>query len=314
MKTELVRLTFLTPVHFGGGRLSDSEYTCDAATLFSALFISALPMQKAEELLKAANTGEVAISDAFPFIGDTYYLPKPASSANTHTADIESGAAESTDSRAKKAFKKLKYLPVEKISSFMSGTLDPIPLVEGFRLGSSAAQTKVNLQAVPENDAMPYAVGGFTFAPDAGLYFVKKGSYPIEPLLEALSFSGLGGKRNVGYGRFAYEIVNAPAFTALLSSGSSGRTGRKMLLSTAAPAAQEWDEHILENAKYTIVRKGGFAQSGSRAAATSKKRDMFLFRPGSLFARPFEGDIFDVNTSPGTHPVYRYARALWAEV
>ena len=75
MATRMVKLTFQAPVHFGDGRLSDGEYTCDAATLFSALFIEALKAGCADELLVAAKSGGFSISDAFPYIGERLYIP-----------------------------------------------------------------------------------------------------------------------------------------------------------------------------------------------------------------------------------------------
>ena len=53
MENRIVRLSFQSPVHFGGRRLSDGECTCDAATLFSALYIEALNMGCADDLLCA---------------------------------------------------------------------------------------------------------------------------------------------------------------------------------------------------------------------------------------------------------------------
>jgi CRISPR-associated protein Csm4 len=55
-------------------------------------------------------------------------------------------------------------------------------------------------------------------------------------------------------------------------------------------------------------------QSATHSANPQKKRDLFLFAAGSTFSRPFDGTVFDVNATPGAHPVYRYARALWMEV
>ena len=87
-----------------------------------------------------------------------------------------------------------------------------------------------------------------------------------------------------------------------------------MLLTSALPREDELTDALLEGAKYHLVRKGGFVQSASHASTPRKKRSMWLFAPGSVFERRFEGDVFDVNATPGAHPVYRYARAMWMEV
>ena len=59
MGERIVKLSFLGPVHFGEGRLSGSGYTFDAATLFSALYLEALRLGCAHELLAAAQCGDL---------------------------------------------------------------------------------------------------------------------------------------------------------------------------------------------------------------------------------------------------------------
>ena len=79
MKYYMFRLSFPYGVHFGDGNLDSSNMTFHADTLFSALFIEAVKSgeQVAQQLLENTKKGNVVLSDAFPYIGDTYYLPKP---------------------------------------------------------------------------------------------------------------------------------------------------------------------------------------------------------------------------------------------
>lgn len=307
MATHMVKLTFQAPVHFGGGRLSDGEYTCDAATLFSALFIEALKAGCADELLAAAKSGEFALSDAFPYIGECLYVPKPMAGS----VGRAERAAESGDSRARKANKALKYIPADKLADFLSGSFDFVGELERFENGASFLRTKVNLTRETSDDAEPYHVGGYRFAPNCGVYFLVDGSYDARPLLELLSYSGIGGKRSSGYGRFTFEVLDeAP----LPLSGRAHAGKRAMLLTSALPREDELTDDLLAGAKYHLVHKGGFVQSASHAPSPRKKRSMWLFAPGSVFERQFAGDVFDVNATPGAHPVYRYARAMWMEV
>lgn len=62
------------------------------------------------------------------------------------------------------------------------------------------------------DDAEPYHVGGFQFAPNCGVYFLVAGSYDLLPLLEQLSYSGIGGKRSSGYGRFEFSVSDNSLF------------------------------------------------------------------------------------------------------
>ena len=310
MKKQIVKMFFRGPVHFGKGRLSDAEYDCDAATLFSAFFIEALSQGKAEELLKAAKEGNFAISDAFPFMGEELYVPKPMLAAASIGLNSGKSQLPVGDSRVRKAAKKLKYIPLSKLADFCNGEFDFVEELGVFHIGKMGVRTKVNVPRESHENAEPYHVGGFMFSEGCGLYFVFVGDFDIAPLLDALSVSGLGGKRTSGYGSFEYEIVDA----AYLPICNNDYSPRKMLLTSAMMRDDELKDELLAEARYSLVKKAGFVQSVTHANTPRKKRSMWLFAPGSVFEQGFEGDIFDVNDTPGSHSVYRYARALWMEV
>ena len=311
MDGKLVKLRFLGPVHFGQGRLTDGAYTCDAATLFSALFIEALHMGLQDDLFEAARVGELELSDAFPYRANTLYLPKPLVEVRPKPV-----ASQKVDSREKKANKKLDYISAGSYRKYLGGSFDALAELErlshGGGFGSAYVQTKVNLTHADGPDAKPYQVGGFHFASDAGIYFLAKGDYDLAPILDQLQYSGLGGKRSSGYGRFSYAVEDVSVLTQEL--GLSPKGNRHMLLSSAAPREEELSENLLMGSRYKLVRKGGFVQSTSHSTTPQKKKDLYLFAPGSVFPKTFDGAVFDVNGTAGAHPVYRYARAMWLEV
>lgn len=218
---------------------------------------------------------------------------------------------EPSDSRERKASKRLKYIPLTALDSYLTGTLNFVRELEKFDLGVSFLRTKVNLTRATSDDAEPYHVGGFSFNPECGIYFVVRGSFDVQPLFDQLGYSGIGGKRSSGYGRFSAEFASAKSFDGMLEADP---TGRSMLLSSSLPREDELTDALLEGAKYLLRRKSGFVQSAAHAASPRKKRDMWLFEPGSVFVRRFEGDVFDVNATPGAHAVQRYARPMWMEV
>ena len=313
MSIRTIKLSFLAPVHFGNGRLSDNSINCDAAMLFSALYIEALNDGCSKELYIAATEGNLTISDAFPFIDDVFYLPKPMTPLET----IPGGKAVRTnknDSLVKKAFKKLSFVPASYYNTYFAGDLDPFSILDGLNLGEAAVQTKVNLTN-EEKPAEPYHVGSFSFHENAGLYFLVDGTYEIEPLLKQLQYSGLGGERSSGYGRFFYSISDINPLEQVKTSGAdpSGLHGW-VLLASAAPKINETTDTLLDGASYNLVRKSGFVQSQSHSSNPQKKRDFYTFAAGSFFNHKFDGAIYDVNTTPNAHPVYRYARAMWLEV
>lgn len=309
MEGKIYKLSFLQPVHFGSGRLSDAEYTCDAATLFSALFIEAIAADCSNELLQAAKQGEFALSDCFPYIDAKLYLPKPMGISHVES---ENTAKKEADSRSRKAAKKLSYISLNHFQEYMNGTFDFVEEWENFKLGHSALSTKVNLTGENGKASDPYHVGAYSFLPECGIYFIYQGDYDIEPLMKSLAFSGLGGKRTSGYGAFEYSVENAAQIE--LDTLSTTTEKLSMLLSSAAPYKEELTDELLQNAQYKLDKRGGFIQSATHAPTQRKKQDMWVFRPGSLFKNKFSGDVFDVNNTPGEHAVYRYAKALWMEV
>lgn len=309
MQTQIVKLSFIEPVHFGDGRLSSGLSSCDAGTLFSALFIEALHLGVSEILLEAAKGGAFGLSDAFPYVGSTYYLPKPMVRIEKENLKGDSVA----DSRARKAAKKLEHIAVRDLVPYLGGSFDSEKALDDLQLGQPFVQTKVNLTRSYKDDADPYQIGGFSFFSGAGLYFFVQGDFDMHPILESLSYSGLGGKRSSGYGRFEFEIVNDSWINELFSKGLRGDVGY-LLLSSALPTDAELRDELLEGAKYRLIRKGGFVQSAAHSASSQKKRDSFVFAAGSLFRKPFTGAVYDVNATQGAHPVYRYARAMWIEV
>ena len=326
MNPYVVELNFCSPVHFGSKRLSDAKYTCTADTIFSALFIEALAHGSHEELLHAVKSGDLLISDAFPRIEENYYLPKPRKIASAQLD--ESKERKQLSSIERKAFKNLSYLPVSEFSNFFNGTIDACRVNDSLRqgIGKSGMTTKVMLSkndqefsgknsnpesafpsAIRKPKPEPYQVGLFSFARESGLYFLVKGNIEIlKPLLETLQFSGLGGKRSSGYGRFSFTIKEGVFDMPTIPNNYS------MLLSIAAPREDELSDSLLEDSAYSLVKRSGFVQSSSMTDAIFKKRDFFVFSSGSIFRNKFDGDVF--NLAQGcSHPVWRYSKAFWLE-
>jgi CRISPR-associated protein Csm4 len=304
---RLVKLSFLAPVHFGDGRLSGSAYAIAADTLFSALFIESLRLGADESLLQAARSSDCLLSDAFPYIGDRYYLPRPM--LPPHPDAQNAAPSDRNAATAVKAMKQLDTIPSDAFDAYRAGTLDAPQELSRFNPGTDGVQTKVNLT---KPEAKPYHVGGFTFADNAGLYFLVQGEYDLTPLLKSLQYSGLGGERSSGYGRFEYKVLDPVPASVLPRSTSAD--GAHMLLASAAPTDSELSDDLLAGARYRLRRRGGFVQSTAHAPTLQKKRDFYTFAAGSVFQQRFAGDVFDVNATPGAHPVYRYARAMWLEV
>ncbi|MDT2760810.1 type III-A CRISPR-associated RAMP protein Csm4 [Enterococcus xiangfangensis] len=304
MKTQIIRLSFNSPVHFGNKRLSDSEMVISSDTLFSALFIEALNLNLDTDLLMK----DLVISDTFPYCDTELFLPKP----------LIKVTAQNQDDTNYKMFKKLKYVPVSQYLDYVNGKLssnDVKKIIEEFKIGTYNMQTKVSLKEVEKQepgDSEPYAIGTYRFYPNTGVYFIAKGtSETLEKLMkimDSLQYSGLGGKRFSGYGRFTYQVIYDEVLKQLLLQKGSSH----VLLSTARGTEEEL-ETCCEEARFILKKRTGFIQSASFNESLVKKKDFYSFTAGSVFTQPFKGEIYDVGEN-GNHPVYRYAKAFWLEV
>ncbi len=303
MKSVIYKMEFTTPVHFGLGSLSDAGISFCADTLFSALYTEALKEGKQDILYQRVKEGGILFSDAFPYKGQEYYLPKPM--VYIEPKDVG-------NSVQKKMYKKLKYIPVSALSCYLRGeALADALLLDD--LGSEWGQVMTAVKK--EEDAMPYVVGNYRFWEGCGLYCItvcetERDQRLVDDLMTSLSYAGIGGKRGSGKGKFALKYGSrVEPLTELLEKKD---TGRNMLLSTALPREEELPV-ALEGSAYLLQKRSGFVFSETYAPEQRKKKDLYTMQAGSCFQTRFQGDIYDVGMG-GMHPVYRYARAIFAGI
>lgn len=313
MTYQIIRLTFPGNVHFGDGLLESSASGFCADTLFSALCceLSSEP-DKLSELVTAAKAHRFLISDAFPYCGDTLFLPKPCVSVRSQTESDDGNSIH------KKLFKKLQYIPVSDFAAYLCGKMTPERCAEITCMLSSLGKTfltqHVSIPRDPEEaKPEPYAIGGYRFSEGCGLWFVM-GTADAQiqqtamELLTALGFSGIGGKRTAGYGRFTFQAEDAPAELSL-SLEQAVAFRRKISLSICLPQESE-TESALSDASYLVMRRSGFVGSDTYAENAQKKQDLYVLQAGSCFSSTFSGDVYDVSAG-GNHPVWRYAVPLF---
>jgi CRISPR-associated protein Csm4 len=310
MERRIYKLTFKGSVHFGNTSLEDAEFTLHADTVFSALLIEALKIggaEKLEQVKTLASTDCLYISDAMPFLGEQYFIPKPIFQILP-----DGSARKDDDSVMKKKFKKVKFIPIEKLEDYFRGKADPDELGGAGRFGSAALHTKVNIRG--EGD--PYQVGVFQFVENAGLYLIASGTDEslgiVEELLYGLSAAGIGGKRGSGYGRFELSKENDAQTLAIFNERLKDGFQRYVSLCPALPREDELPE-VMKDACYRIEKRSGFVYSEDYAPESVRKNDLYVFAAASVFSKTFKGDIYDVS-SGGNHPVYRYAKPLFVGV
>ena len=147
---------------------------------------------------------------------------------------------------------------------------------------------------------------------DSGLYIIVKCSEGsaeemFRELLSYLSFSGIGGKRSSGCGRFKFEILDAPV---PLAARLDSTRGKVMSLSISLPEDSEL-EKALEGGAYTVVKRSGFIASETFASQQMKKKDLYMLKSGSCFNTTFRGSVRNVACRGGSHPVFRYGKPIF---
>ena len=302
MNYMIAKLRFLTGVHFGNGMLHDCVSTFRSDALFSALYIEAMKINRAQDLYEAVKQGYLRFSDGLPFVENQYLVPRPMIYVETDRKSHEED---------RKKFKRITYLPVELLDAFLNGDFngDENPM-ENF--GKFQQQDRAAVKG--REETMPYHVRNFYFGEKNGLYVIIAYAEEwirilAEELLEMLSYTGLGGKKTSGLGKFSLlrGKENKELFARL-----EKENGRYMLLSAALPKEEEM-EHALEGASYLLTKCSGFVASDAFADEQRKKKDLYMFAAGSCFKKKFTGDIYDA-AEGGKHPVYRYGKPLFIGV
>ena len=298
------KLAFSTSVHFGNGSLENSDNKIYADTIFSALCHEAVKLECIEELVSYVKNEKIKLSDAFPFIGDSYYIPKPMI-----TIESERNIDD------KKKAKKLEFINVNLIDEYLDGSMDIKRESEIIsNLGKSDIITRAVIQT--NEDTKPYSVGTYLFSEGAGLYLIvgyrdEDALNMITKLLRSLSYVGIGGKVSSGLGKFNSEQVKLPvSITDKIKRAEESSS----VMSLSVGMCDDMElENVCENSNYILSKRSGFINSSTYSDNIVKKQDFYLFRAGSVFSRPFKGLIKDVSIK-GKHPVYRYANPIFMEV
>ena len=311
MEFSIFRLTFDKGVHIGEGSLEDHGIILHADTIFSALCIEALNMggePHLNRLLTLAGGDTFFLSDAFPYAQGEYYVPKPVVKPRINLED--------NDPSAKKVFKKMKYIPLDKLDDYFRGVINADAardMADGLdeKLGKSSLVARAAVRTGDET--LPYHVGIFTFRKGAGLYIITGGDEAsltiLRGLFSGLAYSGVGGKRTSGLGRFT--VVEEPVPNSI-AERLTGTYPAYMTLCASMPNEAE-TETVMANITYTLLRRSGYVLSDTYADDPLRKKDFYLFNSGAVVSKKYIGGIFDVSNG-GAHPVYRYAKPLFMGV
>lgn len=302
MNYQFLKFQFATGVHFGEGGLVTCGITLSADIIFSALCCEAIRdcQETLDFLVKEVSEGRFILSDAMPFIGDRYYIPKPML-----RVEIEQ------DASFRKNLKKLNYLPADRLNDYLRGEMNVCEEIRVFHdyYGREYMTEKASVSYQAE--ASPYAVRGFRFCKNSGLYICigyenAESLEKILALFESMQYTGLGGKKNAGLGRF--ELCLGKSDPEMIRRFQRDNFHKFISLSVTLPVDSEI-ENAMEGAAYLLKKRSGFIASDEQPGASRKKKTIYMMCAGSVFQNQFLGGLFDVSPG-GTHPVYRYGKAF----
>lgn len=332
---SLVRLNFTTPLHVGNER---SDYASGNFVMHSDAFMAAIfhawsRIGYAALIPNDANTSPgFAISSLFPFVkadgdGFIYFLPKPRwrQSQDQHRD-------EKLDTKLRKKIKKAVYVDWELFQQMLKEGTDSLKLPEPSGLFWSSKQA-IQADAIVKSHVVPRAVVSRSGSEDTVIFYMERhyflphqsGLYclikyedkgiesKVQEAIRWLGVEGIGTDRNVGNGKFIPEFDWPPDMEI-------SNTGYATNLGLYCPASYDELRQMLDGnnsqVSYEIVRRAGWL---SEPYQTWRKRAVYMFREGSVFARSnsslIKGTMVDVRPltvqPPISHPIWRCGRTIF---
>ncbi len=324
MMYYIFTLKFLTPVHFGdtanGGGLDKFSIQCSADTLFAALCNEAANKgsDAVEKLVKKTAEGKIVFSSLFPYWrtadDDLYfYLPKPLLKL------------EQEEQQSAKSFEEIKQLATKLKKQKKSTYIRASQINSLLKYGGSNGQFAVPEFAAPlvagrvalrEEKPLPYYVGSYVFSKHSGLYFILGVEHEeefalIKDLLLSLGYSGIGGKRSSGYGKFELADDELELFddggvydddTAIALMLYNEKSKYQMCLAPVCPCVDEIA--VVKQGSYKLIKRSGFIAS-SAAKDNIKRNSIYMLQEGSCFSERLRGQMLQQTVDGLAHDIYR---------
>lgn len=297
MTIKVYRMKF-DRAHFGNGYLNQSKLTFTASRLYSALFLEALHMNIADSFLSLSKQDNFILSDAFPYINGKPFLPKPIGYPKRNNDKLKIEDLKKLRRDTKKV-KKINAISFDDFDSFINKRVNVLDLVnKQNKLGKSAM--------IVRKGEDPYEVALTNYQSE--MYVLAEQSTLLDDLMKSLQYSGLGGKRSSGYGRFTLKISSLP--NCLAKRITNCTNYNCMLLTTSFPKNNELNKLIDSESSYLLQKSSGYLYSET-ASKLIRKRDLYKFVAGSTFSHSYYGDIVDVSPANFLHPVWNFSKGLF---
>ena len=330
MSYLLYKLRFLNGIHIGtasGNTLEETMMSVYSDTFYSAIFNEYMKIYNDDELYKISETGEFLISDLLPFkekedMSTDFYLPKPFISLQRNETTKEKNDEEVID---RKKVKATNFIPADKLGQYFSflKTGKNFPEIDD-DFGKKELYTK-NKVSLKNEDTKLYNIEVFKFNEKSGLYFIvrlpenNEWQEIFENILESLSLTGIGGKRNSGFGQFISEdpmFFDGEDFDAIESESDAyinkalySDEEKYLSLSSYSPKIEEIEKIKESENYYQLIKRSGFVNSSLYSEQAEKRKQVYMLSSGSVLSFKPEGKILDLNLH-GKHSIYRMGKPI----
>ena len=330
MSYLLYKLRFPNGIHIGtasGNTLEETMMSVYSDTFYSAIFNEYMKIYNDDELYKISETGEFLISDLLPFkekedMSTDFYLPKPFISVQRNETTKEKNDEEVID---RKKMKATNFIPADKLGQYFSflKTGKNFPEIDD-DFGKKELYTK-NKVSLKNEDTKLYNIEVFKFNEKSGLYFIVKlpedneWQEIFENILESLSLTGIGGKRNSGFGQFISEdpmFFDGEDFDAIESESDAyinkalySDEEKYLSLSSYSPKIEEIEKIKESENYYQLIKRSGFVNSSLYSEQAEKRKQVYMLSSGSVLSFKPEGKILDLNLH-GKHSIYRMGKPI----
>ena len=328
MSYLLYKLRFPNGIHIGtafGNTLEETMISVYSDTFYSALFNEYMKIYNNDELYKISESGDFLLSDLLPFkekedMSTDFYLPKPF--INIERKEIKKDDEEKID---RKKVKATNFIPADKLGeyfSFLKNGKNFPEIDDNFGKKQLYTKNKVSLE---NEDTKLYNIEIFKFNEKSGLYFIvklpkdEKWQRIFENILESLSLTGIGGKKNSGFGEFVFED---PMFfygedfdpiesesDAYINKALYSNEEKFLIISSYSPRIEEIEKLKDGNNYYQLIKRSGFVNSSSYSEQAEKRKQVYMLSSGSVLNFKPEGKILDLNLH-GKHSIYRMGKPI----
>jgi CRISPR-associated RAMP protein, csm4 family len=278
-----------------------------------------------DELYKISEAGNFLVSDLLPFkekedMSTDFYLPKPFISVQRR--ETEKDEEEVVD---RKKVKAINFIPADKLGEYFTflKTGKNFPEIDvDFGKKDLYTKNKVSLQ---NEDTKLYNIEVFKFNEKSGLYFIVKlpednrWQEIFQSILDSLALTGIGGKRNSGFGQFRREepmFFDGETFDAIesesdayINRGLYSDEKNFLSLSSYSPKIEEIDKIKESENYYQLIKRSGFVNSSLYSEQAEKRKQVYMLSSGSVLSFKPEGKILDLKLH-GKHSVYRMGKPI----